>query len=56
MVGCFAWLAVTFTGLLYTEFQDKAFTMAQPFAFGEVATMFWLAVMGAKEPRLATAS
>jgi len=48
-VGCFAWLAIAFTGLLFPDYQNKAFTMAQPFALGEVATMLWLVIMGAKE-------
>src|SRR5262249_31339206 len=49
MVGCLDWLVVAFTGLLEPELQSKAFTMAQPFALGEVATMLWLTIMGAKE-------
>jgi len=28
-------------------------TSSQPLALGEVAAMFWLAIMGAKEQRLA---
>jgi hypothetical protein len=54
MLGGFAWLAFSFTGLLLPGREAKVFTLAQPFTFGEVATMLWLAIMGAKEP-LATA-
>ena len=53
MTGCFAWLTFFFTGLLLPEQEDKVFTIGQLFVFGEVATMFWLAIMGAKEQRLA---
>lgn len=49
MVACFAWLGVAFTGLRFPEYQNKAFTMAQPFVWGEVAIMLWLVIMGAKE-------
>jgi hypothetical protein len=49
MLACFAWLAFSFTGLLLPEHADKVFKMSQPFTLGEVATMFWLVIMGAKE-------
>ena len=55
MMGCFAWLAFSVTGLLLPGQEDKVFTFGQPFMWGEIATMFWLAIMGAKEKRLASA-
>ncbi len=55
MMGCFAWLAFSFTALLLPEYADKVFTMSQPFTLGEVVTMLWLVIMGAKEQRLAAA-
>jgi uncharacterized protein DUF4386 len=54
MIACFAWLAFSFTGLLFPQYESAAFKLIQPFALGEVATMLWLAIMGAKEKRLAT--
>jgi len=36
-------------------FVPKVFTGGQVFMQGEVATMLWLAIMGAKKRRLATA-
>lgn len=39
MIACFAWLAFSFTGLLFPAYQDKAFSITQPIALGEVATM-----------------
>ena len=56
MIACFALLAFSFTGLLFPAYEDKAFSITQPIALGEVATMLWLVIMGAKEKRLAAAS
>lgn len=56
MVGCFAWLALSFSSFLFPGYEDKVFTLGQPFALGEVATMLWLVIMGAKEQRLAAAT
>ena len=55
MIACFAWLAFSFTGLLFPAYEDKAFSITQPIALGEVATMLWLVIMGAKEKRLSVA-
>ena len=56
MIACFAWLAFSFSGLLLPEYEDKVFAVIQPFVLGEVATMLWLVIMGAKEKRSAAAS
>jgi hypothetical protein len=56
MVVCFAYLALSFTGLLFPGYEAKVFTIARPFLFGEVAVMFWLLVVGAKEKPLAPTS
>ena len=45
----FAWLAFSVTGFLFPAYADKAFSITQPIALGEVATMLWLVIMGAKE-------
>ena len=55
MIGCFAWLAFSVTGLLFPGHEDKVFSLAQPITLGEVVTMFWLAILGAKEKRPAAA-
>jgi len=55
MVACFAWLAFSFTGLLLPAYEDKVFSIGQPFMLGEVVTMLWLVIMGAKEQRLVAA-
>jgi len=56
MLACFAYLAVSLSGLLYPAYADKVWTFAQPVLFAEVATMLWLAVIGAKEKSLAPRS
>jgi hypothetical protein len=53
MLGCFAWVAFSFTGLLLPAHADKVFSIGQLFTLGEVVTMLWLVIMGAKEQRLA---
>lgn len=55
IVGCFAYLAFSLTGLLFPEHEDKVFNIGQLFMQGEVVTMLWLVIMGAKERRLAAA-
>ena len=55
ILACFAWLAFSFTGFMFPGYEDKVFTLSQLFTFGEVATMLWLAIMGAREPRVAAA-
>jgi hypothetical protein len=52
MLGCFAYLALSFAGFLFPEYEDKVFTYGAPLRMGEVATMFWLLIMGAKAQRL----
>ena len=49
MIGCFGWLAFSITGFLSPGLEDKVFAYGQPFMLGEVATMLWLVIMGAKE-------
>src|SRR5437016_14378707 len=55
VIACFGWLAFSLTGLLLPGYEDKAFTISQPFTLGELALMLWLVIMGAREPRLTTA-
>jgi len=53
MVACFAWLALSFTGLLFPAYENTVYTITQPVVLGEVATMLWLVIIGAKERPLA---
>jgi hypothetical protein len=52
MLGCFAWLAFCFAGLLFPAYEDRVYDIGQLFVLGEVATMLWLLIMGAKEQRV----
>ena len=54
MIAGFGWLAFSLTGLLFPAYEDRAFSITQPVALGEVATMLWLVIMGASEKRLVT--
>ena len=56
VIACFAWLAFSLTGLLLPAYEDKVLSISQPLALGEVATMLWLAIMGAKGKRLPAAA
>jgi hypothetical protein len=49
MIECFAWLAFSLTGILFPGHEDKVFSISQPLFLAELATMFWLLIMGAKE-------
>jgi hypothetical protein len=51
IVACFAWVTLSLTGLLLPAYEGRVFTVTQPFALGEVATMLWLAILGAKEQK-----
>jgi uncharacterized protein DUF4386 len=53
MLGCFGYLAFSFAGFLFPAYEDKLFTIGTPFRMGELATMLWLVIMGAREPRAA---
>jgi Domain of unknown function (DUF4386) len=55
MMACFAYLALSFSGFLFPGYEAKVFTFGQPLMLGEVVTMLWLVIMGAKEQRLAAA-
>jgi len=57
VLGCFAWVILSLTGVLSPQNYEKVFTYSQPAAFGEVAFMLWLVIKGARPPALeATAS
>ncbi|HLW55043.1 MAG TPA: DUF4386 domain-containing protein [Candidatus Angelobacter sp.] len=53
MLACFAWVAFCLTGLLFPGYEDKVFNYGQIFSLGEVATMLWLVIVGAREPSTA---
>jgi hypothetical protein len=50
MTNCFAYLVLSPIGLFFSTFYGTAFKFAQPLLFGEIVTMFWLLIKGAKMP------
>lgn len=55
-LGGFAYVALSFTGVLWPQYQGKVFNFCQPAFFGELAFMLWLVILGAKEQPLAAAA
>jgi len=53
IAACFGYLALSFAGLLFPSYEDQVNDVAQPLWLGELATMLWLLVLGAKERPLA---
>jgi hypothetical protein len=49
ILGCFGWLAFCVAGILFPGSEDKVFSYGQPVFFGEVVTMFWLVIVGARD-------
>jgi len=56
ILACFAWLALSVTGLLFPAYEDTVHAITQPVVLGEMVTALWLLILGAKEQQVATAS
>jgi len=57
IINGFAYLAVSFTGLLLPQYENAVFNSAFPAMLGEIAIMLWLLIRGAKvQPSAAAAS
>src|SRR6476646_6948007 len=56
MINCFAYLAVSFTGLLFPQYEARVFNSAFPAMLGEPAIMLWLLIKGAKSQPLGAAA
>ena len=50
IAACFGWLAFSVAGLLFPGHEDTVFNWTQPVTLGEVATMLWLVILGARQP------
>ena len=44
----FAWVILSFTGIMLPQYQGNVSTYSQPACFGEIALMLWLLIKGAK--------
>jgi hypothetical protein len=53
IIAGFAWVILSFTGVLLPQYEDKVFTLSQPACLGEVAFMLWLLIKGANPKPLA---
>ena len=53
-INGFAYVILSFTGVLLPQYQQKVFLLSQPALFGELAFMLWLVIKGAKPPALDT--
>jgi hypothetical protein len=49
-INGFAYVIISFTGLLLPQYQDMVFTISRPARLGELAIMLWLVIKGAKPP------
>src|SRR5258708_1868097 len=56
VINGFAYLTISFTGLLLPQYQDKVFTISLPALLGELALMLWLVIKGARPPALDAAA
>lgn len=57
IINGFAYLAISFTGLLLPPYMEKVYNVVFPVLFGEMAIMLWLLIKGAKvQPLEATVS
>jgi hypothetical protein len=52
IVNGFAYVALSFTGLLLPQYQGIVYRFIFPILFGEMAIMLWLAIKGANVKRL----
>jgi hypothetical protein len=48
----FAWVILSFTGILLPQYADKLNTYFQPAILGEIAFMLWLVIKGGKPPQM----
>jgi hypothetical protein len=53
IINCFAYLIISFTGLLAPQYMERVFNGAFPALLGELAIMLWLLIKGAKVQPLA---
>jgi hypothetical protein len=55
-INGFAYVILSFTGVLFPQYENKVFLLSQPALFAELAFMLWLVIKGARPPALDTSS
>lgn len=48
VAGCFGYLALSLTGMMWPHYQEKVFLYTHPLRISELAFMLWALVMGAR--------
>ena len=48
IIAGFAYLAMSFTGFLLPQYEDRVFNLTSPARWGEIVFMLWLLIKGAK--------
>ncbi len=56
VINGFAYVILSFTGVLLPQYQNKVFIFSQPALFAELALMLWLVIKGAKPQPLDAAA
>ena len=56
VINCFAYVAISLTGIFAPQYYGRAFNMSQPILFGEIAIMLWLLIRGANVKALPAAA
>jgi hypothetical protein len=56
VINGFAYVILSFTGVLFPPYQEKVFIFSQPALFAELALMLWLVIKGAKPQPLVAAA
>jgi hypothetical protein len=51
-INGFAYVVLSFTGILLPQYQGRVFSLSTPALLGEVAIMLWLVIRGARPPAL----
>lgn len=49
VLACFGWLALSVTGFVFPAHSEQVYKITQPLVLGELVTMLWLVVMGARQ-------
>jgi hypothetical protein len=56
IINCFAYLAISFSGLLLPRYEETVSNIVFPAMLGELAIMLWLVIKGAKPQPLGSAA
>ena len=49
VLACFGWLALSVTGFVFPAYTHAVYKTTQPLVLGELVTMLWLVIVGARQ-------